>query len=345
MEFEIQQWLKKSLSIEQVAELVCRAMAKDIANQKHKYLKVGFSFLVNTGKTQKLFNFILEHFWSQPEKWPWAHLIETTSFLWAAEKPILLEWLIQGLAEQQNEAELGRSIKNAAVIADFDQYVQKRSLARKTEHLRKRQELFDQLITFRSQQLYDSEIKLLRKLELMFPNDAEIRILNLEHKKRYAFEILDKKLSARYIHHEPSQQPETDEDREWSKAIEQAHLEVGRLHPEYKKDLIVSALMLALPEVALTIVNEIPSYEDLTWLSLEALLVSRHYAELLNSLSYVELAKANDSETFFATAYLRAQAYWGLGQKEMALQVLEGLLASRPRYRSAESLWNEWRLS
>ena len=122
-----------------------------------------------------------------------------------------------------------------------------------------------------------------------------------------------------------------------------AHLELGTKHPGFKKDLIISALMLELPEVAMKIVLEIPSYEDITWLTLEVLMASRRYAELLSVLSHVEVEKAGDSETFFTTAYYRAQAYWGLGQKKMALQVIEGLLASRPQYRSAQILWNQWR--
>ncbi|HRO68156.1 MAG TPA: hypothetical protein PL182_11375, partial [Pseudobdellovibrionaceae bacterium] len=65
--------------------------------------------------------------------------------------------------------------------------------------------------------------------------------------------------------------------------------------------------------------------------------------ELLHELARVELLQSEDSETFFATAYLRAQALWGLGQKHAAIEVMESLLASRPQYRSGLSLLSLWR--
>src|SRR5690606_30020977 len=96
-------------------------------------------------------------------------------------------------------------------------------------------------------------------------------------------------------------------------------------------------------ETALEIIDLAPIEEEaLAWLRLEALLGCRRFIELLTELTNMEMALSHEPETFFATAYLRAQAFWGLGQKHNAIEVLEGLLASRPHYRAASSLLTLW---
>lgn len=343
LENEIQHWLKKSLSLEQVAELVSRSMAKDLKDQKFKNLKTGFIFLARSGQTPTLFQFIFDYLWTQPDKWPWPLLVEATTHLWQKEKPELLKWLIEGAFENEKSFELSKNYAYRNLISQYADFATAQLTKRKTEIRHRRQELIDQLVTFSSQKLFDSEKNLLIKLALMFPNDSEIKNLHQEHKKKYAHEILDRKLKHQRMPVEISRPtPETPEDKEWAHLMLSAHLALGKKYPHIKKDLIISALMLDLTEVAYQVFVSVPAYEDLTWLSLEVLLATRRFAELLNALAFVEVDKAAHSETFFATAYYRAQAYWGLGQKKMALQAIEGLLATRPQYRSAQALWNQW---
>ena len=82
--------------------------------------------------------------------------------------------------------------------------------------------------------------------------------------------------------------------------------------------------------------------EAFLWFRLEALLKARHFVEVLHEITHIELQFAHEPETFFATAYLRAQAYWGLGQKHSAMEVMDSVLVSRPHYRAASALLSLW---
>jgi hypothetical protein len=107
-------------------------------------------------------------------------------------------------------------------------------------------------------------------------------------------------------------------------------------------DFAVAAYMLESFEDALSLLSFSEETESLIWFRMEVLLKCRRFVELLTDLAKIEILFAHDPETFFATAYLRAQAMWGLGQKHTAIEVLEGLLAARPHYRAASALLSIW---
>jgi hypothetical protein len=107
-------------------------------------------------------------------------------------------------------------------------------------------------------------------------------------------------------------------------------------------EFAIAAIMLESYEAALQILEFCEPTESLLWLRLEVLLQCRRFVEVLNEIAQVEVMLAHQPETFFATAYLRAQALWGLGQKHTAIEVIEGVLAARPHYRAASALLNIW---
>lgn len=353
IEVDIQHWLTKKLQPEEVGDLVRQAMIKALKGKKSKVLNIGFSFFLSSGQQNLLFQFVFENLWTQPEKWPWAHLMEAILNAPAHIRNQVLPWMLLGSKECLMVSDFAktRASINPSELGSLASDFLKHMPAWKAERFRKRseqrektkQEMMDLIVTFRIQQLYDPERKLLRRLELMYPRDSEVKLLVGEHKKRYAFEILERRLRS----HRPSLENPSlafnPEDETWVKSIAQAHLELGRKSQNLKDDLIVSALMLDLPEVAYDLISQLGPPGEQNWLTLEVLLAVGRHAELLSALDAIELAKASEPETFFATAYFRAQAYYGLGQKEKAIEIMEGLLTSRPDYRSGHTLLNLWR--
>jgi hypothetical protein len=79
------------------------------------------------------------------------------------------------------------------------------------------------------------------------------------------------------------------------------------------------------------------------WLRAEILLRGRKFVSLLDHLTWLETAYADDPETVFSVQYLRAQALWGLNQKFVAIEIIEGLLQARPDYRTAHALLDQWK--
>lgn len=346
LEVEIQHWIKqvelKILNLEQACEFVSKALKKELS-KKNANLNPGFTFFIKSGRPADLIKFIFDHLWDSPEKWPWGHLVLGLSEIWKEEKKELLFWLIQGAAENQQTIQLANLLEFSSDIPDFDDAKEKNREHKKSALLALKEDLVSQVLTFRSQQLRDAEKKLLTKLEKLFPHNEEVKSLLTEYKKRYADEILSKIQSKQKKNNKnESIKILSEEEKEWVELIKRAHLEVGFENPALKKDLIASALLMGVPDVAGQLADTLPSQEDLTWLTLEVMLQNRKFAEVLAALPAVEIEKAQDPETFFATAYLRAQALHGLGETNTAIEVLQGLISLRPHYRSAQALLNEW---
>lgn len=345
LESDIQNWLKKSLSLDQISDLVLKAMLKDHKANKTTSFSSGFTFLLRSGHQRQLFSFVFEHLWADPNLWPWAHMLEAILTTDSEAQFKAIPWLVTGATEFKKTSEFAKNHAHHEALEPLgiSRWRAERLTQRKDEINKNKKKLLDHFFTFRSQQLYEPEKKLLHRLELMFPSDPEIRALILEHKKRYALDILQLRLRTKREPLEVLSQSLGEEDQEWVRAAKESHLKLGRDNPDLKKDLLVSALLLDLPNTAYELLEQIPATEDLTWLALEVLLAAGRYAELLDALGPVEVEKSSEAETFFATAYFRAQALYGLGQKQKAIEVMEGLIASRPDYRSADTLLNLWR--
>jgi hypothetical protein len=56
----------------------------------------------------------------------------------------------------------------------------------------------------------------------------------------------------------------------------------------------------------------------------------------------MEMEISNVHETLLWITYYRAQCYYGLGQIETALAVMEGVLAVKPNFRMASTLHSLW---
>lgn len=198
------------------------------------------------------------------------------------------------------------------------------------------------MVTLRTQQLYEQEKILLQRLQKLYPGDFEILREAGEHKQRHALEILQKRVpKGRQLKEEDfiEADPELDKALTGLLASLREHAERD---PAMALDFAIAAFMFESYEAALDILNFSEQNTSTLWFRLEVLLRCRRFVQVLNELSKVELAYAHDPETFFSTAYIRAQALWGLGQKHTALEVLESLLSSRPHYRAASALHSIW---
>ena len=78
-------------------------------------------------------------------------------------------------------------------------------------------------------------------------------------------------------------------------------------------------------------------------LKAEILFESGRFLDLLKHVEHIEKDLSISPESTYGAVYLKAQAYHGLGQKDLAIQMLESLSQIRPSYRSTEALLHQWR--
>lgn len=299
-------------------------------------------FLVSAGKFKTLIEFILRHLSEENFPIPWAYLLEALALSQTELDAKMIHSLLDGIYETHGEFEAARSKALDDYDTSFSQWREQRKIQNRKKYLEGKKELLDELLMLRTQQLYQQEKALLLQLQKLYPQDAEIALEVSNHKQQYALEVLNRRSPKTSIHPLVSKSDLDPEVELALKALTSSLLDHSKQDPEMAIDFAVVAFMLEAYETALEILTYCTPSVSCAWFRLEVLLQCRHFVDLLTEISEVELRFAHDPETFFATAYLRAQALWGLGQKHAAIEVMEGLLTSRPHYRSGNTLLRSW---
>lgn len=340
LELEIQNQLLEHSTLEVSEQLL--AYVRESENLGPDEIQSIFTFFLKTGSYKTIIHACLENFAIEKFQTPWHLFIEALTLGAYPMDQKILNAIVKGIEESHSELEACRSLR-------LDRYRQEfvRWRAERHEHYLKetadsKNKLLDQLNYVKSQRLYDQEKKVLSLLFKMFPDDQAIRTLYREHTERYAEEILLRK-GRTNRNRNPFREKPDPEYEQVSKAFAESLILRSLEVPSIAYELAVAALVHELYEAGLSIIENCPPGRPRDWLQLELLLGARHHLELLQKLNKVEIQYSDDPETFFATAYYRAQALWGLGQAHTAIEVLESLLESRPSYRSGLSLLSQWR--
>lgn len=342
VELEIQSLLNHTESLDQVAEQLISNLESSSDNFNSENIQALARFLLQSGLYLQLTDFVLRHLDDESFAIPWPYFLEALALASPEIDSRAAKSLLEGIEDTGAQEEASRTQALDSQEPLMGERRRDRIYKIHKTYRANKKNLLDQLVTLRTQQLYEQEKALLARLQKLYPGDKDIRKEVADHKQRYALEILSRRSPS--AHSIPVQDLIV-KDTEVEKALEilqESMYETAMNEPELIKDLAIAAFMLESYETALAIVDLDMEDESLVWLRLEILLHSRRFLELLNDLSQVEVALAHEPETFFATAYLRAQAYWGLGQKHTAVEVMEGLVASRPHYRAAASLLSIW---
>lgn len=343
IELEIQNLLNAQEDLEQVANKVINAIESNPDNLSSDNVTSLSRFLIRTGFYRKLVDFVIRHLDNESFPTPWAYFLEAISQSTEPLDDKIVKALIEGITEQSAEGEASRSEGFKVRVPELQDWRVNRKYKIQREYVDNKKNLLDQLITLRTQQLYEQEKSLLQRLLKLYPGDREIHNEIHEHKQRYALDILSRKSPKAKVLSEEELEPRDPELEEAIAGLMQSLAEHAEAVPSMAFDFAIVAYMLDQYEDCLHILSfSDDQNESFLWFRLEALLKARHFVEVLHEITHIELEFAHDPETFFATAYLRAQAYWGLGQKHSAMEVMDSVLISRPHYRAASALLSLW---
>lgn len=343
IELEIQNLLKEGLDLVQI----CDQLIQNLENSTDHFTLDNINslarFFISAHQPIKLIQFILRHIDNENFPLPWPYFLEALGSLSEELDEKTLKALMEGVEEDNAETEAARSFALDKSIPSLGEWRSNRKYKIHKDYLNNKRLLLDQLVTLRTQQLYEQEKSLLTRLQKLYPDDVEVRKEVSEHKQRYALEILQRRSPKTKTIKTEDLTPKEPEVEKARRALMNSLREHAEQTPEMSFDFAIIAFILECYEEALDLLTFCEETVPLLWLRLEILLKCRRFVELLNELARIELQLAHEPETFFASAYLRAQAMWGLGQKHTAIEVLEGLLTSRPHYRAASALLSIWR--
>lgn len=210
--------------------------------------------------------------------------------------------------------------------------------------------LIEQLNQNRLYQLIEQEEAILKNLLKLFPNDLSISLLKQAHLEKKADDILAKVITQKKMVKSKSgalmHDPEAalfvhDITSNLKKLIPQLQKE----NPEQLYNLAILTFQFEMFDLTLEILELAPQTSSRDWLKAEAFLECGRFLDLLKLIENLESSGTAQSDTIFGAIYLKALAYFGLGQKDIAVNLLESLSQTVPSYRSTEALLHEWKHS
>lgn len=212
--------------------------------------------------------------------------------------------------------------------------------------MRQKTRLIEQLNHYRTAELLDQEEAALQQLSKLYPQDLEVGLLKQAHLEKKADDILSRVISKKTLTKPKTSLEKTTEFVEFLKEMHSNLLKIAddleKSQPDQLYNLAILAFQFELYDACLVVLSKAPETQARDWLHAEALIESGRYLEVIQFLELIEKKDSKNTDTIFGSTYLKAIAYHGLGDKNLAINLLESILKVVPYYRSAESLLVEW---
>lgn len=339
IEIEISQQLSMGLNFEQVAAtLVEKYKNKRLTLLEFETLA---NFFLASGQVV-VFNDFVGRKLKASQPIPWGHFCESLFLSSSMIGPRLKQALIDASESQVSLNHLARSQKLDHFDDLLPQQREKRRLAFLELYEVRKKDFLQELEILHAQQLYKEEAELIDKLLRMYPGDPEILKRGQKAKEKQALDILQSRPpQSQKPPLIPQYEIRSQEELSILKAIVESMKEALKTHPQMKLDFSMAHFMWEDYENTLEL---LPQEEPVLWLKAEALLRARKFVELLDLMSQVGGKMQEDPDVAYSVLYYNAQAYWGMNQKQKALDMMEALVHSKPDYRSAEAILAEWKL-
>jgi hypothetical protein len=345
LELKIQHLLKSGQSPAEAASALLSEVSKEdyfSSDREHLgELRTLGRFCLMAGELPKLLEFLLRQLEVQ-RTIPWEIFVEALFRSSAAIPEKLKKSIVKG-AERQN------AFNDLTLVHHLDYFDERIIVARKQRTLdakqsveNKKAHLFEELQLMRNQRLEDPQDAHLKKMDRMFPNDSEVKNLLEAHREKKIQQSLKKKRARAWTRPFAENNPDARTESALA-AIEASMESLLEKDPELAIDFSISHLMWENHRSALRFLEKSPESAARGWLKAHLLLSSRRFLDLLQHLSDIELRESANPEVAFEATYLRSQAHWGLGDKTLALELMERLLEQRPDYRAGSSLLAEWK--
>jgi tetratricopeptide (TPR) repeat protein len=310
-------------------------------------------FLITAGKIDTLFKFYKKCLQRKSINiFPWGHLAEAFLQLEPQLNDVLVDIIEMGLEAQPEEESSYKSSRLVEEIPALSVRIQTLKKNYSVDRLELKTKLMAQLNHNRLYQLTEQEEQTLQQLIKLFPNDIDVKLLHQAHLEKKADEILNRIKSPGNTSTTNPRRSSEETNPEAQRFIQNLSVHILNLakrlqteSPEQIYNLAMLAMQFELYDLSLELINQAPVSFASEWLKAEILFESGRYLDLLKHIENIEQIPTSTAESTYGAVYLKAQAYYGLGQKEIAIRLLESLSEKVPNYRSTQALLHEWKLS
>jgi hypothetical protein len=351
LELEISTLFQEGNTLENIcSEIISKYEKSDVISPSE--LESISHFLTMAGRIDLLFNFYLKCLRKESiGGFPWGSFAEAAKAFDYNVMDELADIIEASLNDKKNYDNAVKSVELQIAVPSLATQVMNLKTDFQNDRLQVKTKLISQLNHNRLYQLTEQEEQTLLQLVKLFPQDTEVKLLHQAHLEKKADEILirarvpvaGRRYTKKVIE---APNPETEQ---FIEKMEKNLLELAEKlqseSPDQIYNLTLLALQLNLYDLSLQLVEMAPKTFASEWLKAEILFESERFLDLLKHIEMIEATMATTPEATYGALYLKAQAYYGLGQKEMAISLLETLSSKVTSYRSTEALIHEWKNS
>ncbi len=275
---------------------------------------------------------------------PWGPFVEALGRAsYRPQKPEILA-LITGSQAQELLPDLTTSFALDTFSSLFIENRRTKFRRERQRILDLRQQLLEKLEFVRSQRIPTEEKKVLHQLGTLFPGDQKVQSEAQVHAEQWAREIINQREAFTDLDTalEDALPPMSTEVVSAKDHLFNQVMKYIKKHPDQAFDYALMFESLEFYKEAYEVLCHAPSTKQADWLKLEILIKGRQFVSALEETNGLELKYAGDPNSTFAVIYARAQALWGLGQKDTAIDLMKSIVNLRPSYRSARAILSSW---
>jgi hypothetical protein len=257
-----------------------------------------------------------------------------------------LDAIFEGAKEQSSLSDLVLSHQLDIWSRKFSETRAQIERLRQEELEAKKQKLKDDLEFMRANRLVEEEKRVLKEAEALFPADSDVKEQRESYEIRWARDVLAKanlEFETPLAEDLERRTERLSEDQEQARQLMfKRALEVASEKPKLASELATALYFMDFHAEAITVLDKAPSSPAVDWLRLDFMIAGRLFVDALTESQRLEALYSSDPEAVFAAAYARARALKGLGQTQLAIEVMRALVRARPSYKSAQSFLLDW---
>ena len=232
--------------------------------------------------------------------------------------------------------DLDQSLAENARKARFDEF--------NKEFAKRKFDLRESIKILEREGLHDQKIEVQKELALIVPGEHVNEPNVSEREKRKAVEAIQKHKAKQFGRFsQPRQKTEDLEAKEVSEQLilqARSHMIEGKASP---LDFAYMFRSFEEPHRALEFIEQLSESEQKDWQRLDYLLFGDQHIATLDHCDFLKKKYSNNPEALFAIVYSEAWAFWELGEKTRAIDLMSQIATMRPDYKSASETLNQWK--
>lgn len=290
-------------------------------------------------KQHKIFMYLFAiDFQSQEFDLPW---LETLN-IFVAQKVKVSKPILQELAS--NLYHLGLIGQQTNDLESLLQGLedQREKLNRERFEARK-QELLESAKIAKAEDLLDQHYKYMIELQSMAPNDFNLKTLTTKREQERAEKVISRSLKNRTAPLPNEQVALSSLEWEIAQRIDQQAQAFLAQNKANASDLAYLFRSFGLHQQAIEFTYKNGNEVQRDWQLLEYLFSGKQYLSLLDHCHGLKKKYAEFPDSLFSIAYAEAVAYWELGERNKAVDLMTQISTMRPNFKSATEILAQWK--